>query len=167
MYRCYRDEFIAWSGNRYGATAEQAKDVFQDAVVAFYENIVSGRLTALTSSVKTYLFEIGKNKLINVQKREKRMTYKGDPHLINRSEKEDYMNEENKAYSQEQLRKAISKLPDDCQRILELYYFREYDMESIAREMGYKNADTAKSKKSVCMKKLLAELKKITMLLVL
>jgi hypothetical protein len=40
-------------------------------------------------------------------------------------------------------------------------------MSSIARELNYKNADTAKSKKSICMKKLLAELAKLSKILVL
>lgn len=158
---------MAWSGNRYGATDEQAKDVFQDAIIAFYQNIVSGKLTELTSTAKTYLFEIGKRKMINLLERERRITYECEPHLMNGRENEDFMNEENKAYSEEQLKEAIANLPDDCQRVLELFYFREYDMDSVAREMGYKNADTAKSKKSLCMKKLLTELKKITMLLVI
>ena len=39
-------------------------------------------------------------------------------------------------------------------------------MESIAENMGYKNADTAKSKKSTCMKKLVIELKKLSMIFV-
>lgn len=167
LYRLYRKEFIAWAGNRYGANDEQAKDVFQDTVVAFYRNIHRGKLTTLTSTLKSYLFEIGKHKLINLLKRERRITYNDDSHLINRKENEDYMNEENEVHSQKQIREAIAKLPEDCQSVLKLFYFKEYDMDSIAREMGYKNADTAKSKKSVCMKKLLAELKELTMLLML
>lgn len=167
LYRLYRNEFIAWSGKQYGANGEQAKDVFQDAVIAFYSNIQTGKLTTLTCTLKSYLFEIGKRKLINLLKRERRITYEIDPQLINRKENEDYMNEENEVHSQEQIREAIAKLPEDCQSVLKLFYFKEYDMDSIAREMGYKNADTAKSKKSVCMKRLLTELKKITMILMI
>ena len=40
-------------------------------------------------------------------------------------------------------------------------------MPSIARELNYKNSDTAKSKKSVCMKKLMIELNKLSKILVL
>src|SRR5690606_93544 len=94
--------------------------------------------------------------------REKRITYGFDPELIKGQEQSDYMNEEDRLYKLEQVKAAIEKLPDDCQQVLKLYYFNEYDMESIAREMGYKNADTAKSKKSLCMKKLFAELNKLS-----
>lgn len=123
-------------------------------------------MTTLTSATSTYLFAIGKYKLINALKREKRITYKSDLHLIKGQEQENFVNEEEKLYNLEQIRTAIENLPEDCQRVLKLFYFNEYDMESIAREMGYKNADTAKSKKSLCMKKLITELNKLTKLFI-
>lgn len=167
LYQLYRNEFIAWSGSNYKATKDQAKDAFQDAIIDFHQNVISGHLTELSSTIKTYLFQIGKHKLLNIQKKEQRMTYHDALHLIENGEVENFMEEENKAYSQEQISKAIENLPEDCQKVLKLYYFSEYDMESIAREMNYKNADTAKSKKSVCMKNLMSELKKLSMLFVL
>lgn len=95
------------------------------------------------------------------------MTYHDALHLIENGELETFMEEENKAYTQEQISKAIEKLPEDCQQVLKLFYFNEYDMDSIARELNYKNADTAKTKKSLCMKNLMNELKKLSMLFVL
>jgi RNA polymerase sigma-70 factor (ECF subfamily) len=167
LYKLYRDEFIVWSKSTYKATDDQAKDAFQEAVLDFHQNVISGHLTELSSTIKTYLFQIGKHKLLNIQKKESRMTYHEALHLIDNGEMGSFMEEEQKAYSQERISKAIEKLPEDCQKVLKFYYFSEYDMESIAREMNYKNADTAKSKKSLCMKNLLNELKKMSMLLVL
>ncbi len=77
------------------------------------------------------------------------------------------MQAEENEHKLDDIAQAMSKLPKDCQRLLKLYYFKEYDMLSIARELNYKNADTAKSKKSICMKKLLAELAKLSKILVL
>jgi len=167
LYQLYRDEFLVWSKSTYKATDEQAKDAFQEAVLDFHQNVISGHLTELSSTIKTYLFQIGKHKLLNIQKKEQRMTYHEALHVIDNGEMGSFMEEENKAYSQEQISNAIKKLPEDCQKVLKLFYFKEYDMDSIAREMDYKNADTAKSKKSVCMKNLIKELKKISMLLLL
>lgn len=167
LYQLYRNEFISWSGKQFSATENQSKDAFQEAIIDFHQNIVEGKLMVLTSSVKTYLFQIGKFKLINIQKKESRLTYHDSLHMIKKEEVTKFMEEENSAYTQEHISKAIGKLPDDCQKLLRLYYFEEYDMESIAREMGYKNADTAKSKKSVCMKNLIKELKKLSILLLI
>lgn len=167
LYQLHRDEFLVWSKSTYNATEEQAKDAFQNAVLDFHQNVISGHLTELSSTIKTYLFQIGKHKLLNIQKKEQRMTYHEALHLIDNREMGSFMEEENKAYTREQISKAIEKLPEDCQKVLKLFYFSEYDMESIARELNYKNADTAKSKKSVCMKNLMNKLKKMSMLLVL
>ncbi len=167
LYKLFRTEFIVWSKSTFKATEEQAKDAFQDAILDFHQNVVSGHLTELSSSLKTYIFQIGKHKILNIQKKERRMTYHEALHLINNGEADKFMEDENKAYTQEQISKAIDKLPEDCQKLLKLYYFNEYDMDSIARELNYKNSDTAKSKKSICMKNLMVELKKLSMLFAL
>lgn len=167
VYRLYRNDFINWAKTTFQANEEQAKDAFQEALVSFYENVTSGNLTSLTCSVKTYIFQLGKHKVLNILKKEQKITYNEVFQLINDIESmENYMEEENLEYSKEQISKAIKALPEDCQKVLKLYYFEEYDMESIAREMNYKNADTAKSKKSVCMKKMMQELKKLSMIFI-
>lgn len=164
IYEKYRDEFIVWSTSNFRIDSEFSKDIFQETLLDFNENIHSGKLSELSSTVKTYLFQIGKHKILNYQKKQGRTTYFEKVHLIESKEHIDFMDDEQKAYTQEQISKAIEKLPDDCQEVLKLYYFKEFDMESIAREMEYKNANTAKSKKSLCMKKLINELNKLKML---
>lgn len=161
LYQLHRDEFIAWSMNNYKVTKEQSKDAFQDAIIDFHQNIIDHHLTEFSCSIKTYLFQIGKHKLLNIQKKEGRITYHESFQLIDTKEIEKYMEEENQLYSQEQISAAIENVPADCQKVLKLFYFEEYDMNSIARELNYKNADTAKSKKSLCMNKLIEELNKI------
>lgn len=151
----------------FGANEEQAKDAFQEALIAFHQNICSKKLTELTCSVRSYLFQLGIHKILNLLKKERRLTYDNDLQLIQGKEFEDYMNEDRLESIQEQIGKALEKLPEDCRKVLKLYYYHNYDMDSIAREMGYKNADTAKSKKLLSMKKLLTELKRMTLLLLL
>lgn len=167
IYKMYRDEFINYGKSKFNSNSEQSKDAFQEAVIDFHQNVISGRLTELSSSLKTYIFQIGKHKLLNMLKKEGRMTYHDTIQLIKGEEFSEFMNEENKIYNEEQISKAIKRLPEDCREVLELYYFKEFDMDSIARELNYKNSNTAKSKKSLCMKKLIAELNKITSLIIL
>lgn len=166
LYARYRNEFIVWSQAKYKVRKELAQDVFQESLFEFYQNIISGRLTELVSNEKTYIFQIGKFKIINSIKKESRITYIENLQMIKGKEFEEFMQVEDQNYSNEQIKAAISKLPEDCQKVLKLYYFDEFDMESIAENMGYKNADTAKSKKSTCMKKLVIELKKLSMIFV-
>lgn len=167
IYKIFRDEFLMYAKTNYNSTSEQSKDAFQEAVIDFHQNVISGKLTELSSSLKTYLFQIGKHKLLNILQKERRITYHDSIHLIKGEKATDFMKEENRIYTQEQINNAINKLPEDCQEVLKLYYFKEFDMNSIARDMNYKNANTAKSKKSVCMKRLVAELNKITSMIFL
>lgn len=167
LYKKYRNEFIVWAQSKYKIRKEQAQDVFQESLFEFYQNIISGKLTELVSNEKTYIFQIGKFKIINSIKKESKITYFENLQLIKGKEFEEFMQVEDQNYSNEQLKDAIAKLPEDCQKVLKLYYFDEFDMESIAENMGYKNADTAKSKKSICMKKLIIELKKLSMIFII
>ena len=57
LYKLYRDEFIAWSRAQFKTSEEQAKD----AILDFHQNIIHGRLTERSSSLKTHLFQIDKN----------------------------------------------------------------------------------------------------------
>jgi predicted DNA-binding protein YlxM (UPF0122 family) len=52
------------------------------------------------------------------------------------------------------VKKYLNEQCEDCKKVLELYYFKDLDMKTIAEEMGYKNADVAKKKKYECFKKL-------------
>ena len=82
IYTLYRDEFILWSTKHYNINKEQSKDLFQDAIIDFRKNIQTGQLKVLISSIKTYLFQIAKFKVINLIKRESRQTYIKDIELI-------------------------------------------------------------------------------------
>jgi DNA-directed RNA polymerase specialized sigma subunit len=46
---------------------------------------------------------------------------------------------------------VFSVASDNCKQILTLFYYDKKSMEEIAQELGYKNADTVKSKKNRCI----------------
>ena len=45
--------------------------------------------------------------------------------------------------------------PEPCGSIIRLFYYEDMSMDEIAEEIGYKNATTAKAKKSQCMSDLI------------
>ena len=122
----------------------------------------------LTSNLKTYLFAIGKHKLINLIKKN---TYNGNfsnPELINNkfvtlnTVELEHKNE----YNKEQLNSFMSKIPEDCKKILDLYYIKEWDMESISKQLNIKSVNTAKKKKFDCLKKIAKFIKETSKILV-
>ena len=156
LYRSYRQEFISWASFKYSASEEDAKDIFQEILISFYQSITEGKLTALSSDIKTYLFACGKNHLLNNIKKRSKVVNLFDSDIINRSSSD--LNElnlkETKHYNEELIQNAISQLSVSCQKVVTLYYYNEYDMDSIANELNYKNTNVTKKKKCDCMKKL-------------
>jgi RNA polymerase sigma factor (sigma-70 family) len=161
-YRSYRNEFIAWMRRKYGACPEEAKDAFQDAICVFYEQGASGVLGGLSGSLKTYLFAIGRNKLLT---RLRSRTIHGNhsaAYAIHMERDGPASAQQNMERQEdlEKLREELGRLAPDDRRILELFYVERMDMVSIAEAMGYKNANVAKKKKCIALKRLMEKARK-------
>jgi RNA polymerase sigma factor (sigma-70 family) len=159
LYNQYRQEFIRWAQYRFTVTEDDAKDVFQDVLINFYSSIFDGKLTYLSSDVKTFLFACGKNLLLNINKKKSKVVPLGD--MVRPDTSEDVSDKETKAYSHKLIHEALSQLPEKCQQVIKLYHINHYDMDSISKEMNYKNTNVTKKKKSECMKKLALIVKQI------
>ena len=154
IYEKYRQEFISWLVRNYNCTIDEAKEIYQLAIVIFYENIVSGRLTEMTSSIKSYLFAIGKNKMLEQFKFENKFTYNLDGTMNLTSD--EYESEEKREIEPtlKLVEKCLHLLGEPCRSLLDLYYYHKKSMTEIAEQLGYKNTDTAKNQKYKCMKRL-------------
>lgn len=152
LYESYRNEFVSWSIRNHQVSVEEAKDVFQEAIVGLYKNVKAGKADLLDSSVKTYLFGIGKNIIRNMLKR------KGIEARVYEYFSETQQPVHNDHYDREHLVSLVKRiyrvLGSPCKEVLELYYEKGFDMESVALRLGYKNADVAKKKKYECLKAL-------------
>ncbi len=144
---------------KYEGTYAEAKDVFHEAMVGLYESIKSNRFRG-ESTVETYLLAIVKHIWFSYFKQRNKwvelpeMTYeessldkKLDSEILKIPEDID---EEAKKL----LVKAFAQLGKRCREILQLYYYERLDMEEIARLTGLKNANSAKTQKYKCIKKL-------------
>ena len=164
IYRAYRNDFIYWAVRHFSCDEDLAKDVFQVSVTIFYENIMSGKLGKLSSSVKTYLFAIGKNKLHENQVRRDR-DLKIQQHE-GRKIKENFQLEPLEGDANERetlyqtLEKALDELGEPCRTVLDMYYYRQMSIDQIAGALQYKGTDSAKTQKYKCLtrlKKIFAE----------
>ncbi len=148
VYRAYRDEFISWAFRNYQCPEETAKDIYQVIVVIFYENIMSGKLVSLQSSVKTYLFAIGKNKLFEYQAAQKKH-HNFQESYVREPFEESIPEEKEETYLM--LESAMKELGEPCKTILEMSYYRNYSTEEIANALNYKSTDSAKTQKYKCL----------------
>ena len=163
IYKSHKFEFISWLTNKFKCTEDEAKDVYQFAIMTLYDNIRSEKLSELSSSVKTYLFAIGKHKILEQKKASVRFIPKIDDQIAEVPDVgkwEDEMYEE----SLQLVETCLDRLGEPCKSLLELYYYHSMSMEEIAERMNYKNRYTAKNLKYKCINRLrkiyIEELKK-------
>lgn len=160
LYVQHRAAFLTYAQRQLYATEDDAADCFQDAVIVFYKNTVSGRLTDLTCSIRTYLFAIGKRRVY--RKNEKRhREVPSDPDagiglgndpaneldmsLLNRFEDD---------HRKELLARALGKLGDTCRELLTLFYYHRYSIESVQHSLGLSSPGATRIKKMRCLDKL-------------
>ena len=153
IYTLYRKPFLAFAGS-FGLVYEDAVDILQDTVIAFYEQKERGKLSQLNCSDKTYLYSIGKHKITDFLRRNQR---KVDQNLgrefIEKVDPQVYQDIELTA-QQNLLNEAVKSLGKSCQKIIHLFYYKKYAIESIVDAMNLKSANVAKAHKSRCMKQL-------------
>lgn len=153
IYEEYRVEFIHWIVREYHCSMDDSKDIYQLTILIFYDNIRSGKLEHLVSSVKTYLFGIGKNVARENIRKAKRNTPINQEKWL-----KEYMIDEPDEIPDDNLfaiaKKALGDLGQPCQQLIELFYYEKKSMEEISVQLNYKNADTAKNQKCKCMARL-------------
>ena len=154
IYETYRSEFVHWMMKFQKCEVEDARDFYQAAILILYENILADKVQMHSSSLKTYLFGIGKNLSRQQYRSEIRKKNAGAEHYMMNyilEDAEDKMTEEQHI---EQIRQQFQNLGDQCQQVLSLYYFERRSMEEISATLGYKNPETTKNQKYKCMERL-------------
>ena len=151
VYQEYRHGFILFA-KRYSIDEDSVLDIYQDAIIALCENAEKGKLDNLKSSLKTYLFSIGKYMIFaHLRKEQKNIEYENIDNF--HFEWEEYTEEEDNEEIK-QIRASFSKMGEKCQEILRLFYYQEKNLDEITNIMQYQNKDVAKSQKSRCIKQL-------------
>jgi RNA polymerase sigma factor (sigma-70 family) len=126
-------------------TEEEARDIYQDALIVFWQKAVSGKLV-MTSKMSTYVYSICQNLWRKELDRKKRLSNEEkDVSITTDSDVE----ERNRIIGE-----CLDKLDETCRKILMYYYFEEMSMQDIADKLGFANTDTTKTKKYKCKKKL-------------
>ncbi len=158
LYKSYRNEFILWAKKKFDIGEDQAADVFQDCIITFRSNVISGKLTVLSSSIKTYLFGIGKNLILSKFRKSSKEVY--DETMLNFFPSVEPTMEQTIEHNEKQkmIRTWLSNLGEPCYTVLRLFYYEGFSMEAIAAKMGYKNDNVAKTQKLRCINSLKSKL---------
>ena len=178
-----REVYYAWrvpfeqSLMRLLPNTDDMDDAYQEAFIRLQQHILTERLTAdnIQKSVLAYFKTIGRYvalEMINQRNKGQNQTDEDeDTDAIDIKEElecsDDLMDDEPKSSersfdpnddmdTQEReriIRSLVEQLGKPCAPLLLGYLWQNKSMETLAQELGYSNADSAKSQKAKCMKK--------------
>ncbi len=148
----YRDNFSSIQSfilNNNGSV-EDARDIFQEAMIVLYEN--AGKETfKLNCQIKTYLYSVCRRlwlkRLQQLGKYNYNLEYLVDIVPVD-AEIEDH---EKRNDDFNLMENAMSKIGEPCKSLLDGYYLQKKNMQELALEFGYTNADNAKTQKYKCL----------------
>lgn len=134
---------------------EEAKDIFQEAVIVLYDKVTLGNFE-LKSKLKTYLYSICRRLWL------KQLSRSGASYATNDiSDYQDILQYEDDIAKHEeqdlkfsQMEVAMNKLGEPCKTILQDFYIKNHSMQDICDKFGYTNTDNAKTQKYKCLQRL-------------
>ena len=75
IYNEVKPSFTLLMQKQFGSlTPQDIEELFDDAILAFYDNASHGKIKELTCSISTYLYRIGRNKAIDKLRKEQSIT---------------------------------------------------------------------------------------------
>jgi RNA polymerase sigma factor (sigma-70 family) len=137
---------------------DEAKDVYQEAIIVFYKDVRQNQLK-LTCSISTYLYSICRNLWLKcLREKTKIPVFRDTQNDFLALEKADTDYDIDYDTNTERLiniaTEQLATLGEKCRRILRYFFWERKNMDFIAQQLGYTNADNAKNQKSKCMKQL-------------
>lgn len=163
-------QFVSYFRNRFKKPEEYSMDLFHDSYMVMYDNILCGKLTPenLTSSLYQYLLGIAIRKMQAGDRKthefdkvpiyhtgpedEVTLDTKVQKKMIDEADAED--SEKKYEELKDFVERAVSELTPPCDELLRNFYWDRMSGNEIASAMNYSNADSVKTQKNKCMKKL-------------
>ncbi|MGL5944822.1 MAG: RNA polymerase sigma factor, partial [Sediminibacterium sp.] len=132
---------------------DEARDIFQEAMIALYEK-AQNESFVLTCQIKTYIYSICRRLWLKRLQQIGRYAHPVDSMEETVAVEEDLEAHEKRNADFNIMDRALSSLGEPCKSLLEGYYLKKMDMNALAAEFGYTNADNAKNQKYKCLMRL-------------
>ena len=148
-------------------SSDDWEDIFQDTCVVLMENIKQGKFEERPgSTLFSYFVEIGKKNMQNALRKHNKhhpiVQKDGSTHILVFNPKEQHTSfdeidrevtaEEKQAAQDEFIDKVFDSVPTECKNIFKMFYWEHKPMDEIASIYGLRNVNSAKTKKTRCMK---------------
>ena len=134
-------------------TLNDAEDIFQEAMIVLYQKSIDKEFQ-LNCQLKTYLYSVSKRLWLKKLQSIQRFGIQAD-------DVEDFISVESdlQKHQQEQnqfsiMENAMEKIGEPCKSLLEAFYIHRKQMQEIANQFSYTNANNAKTQKYKCLVRL-------------
>lgn len=131
---------------QHGGSAQDAQDIFHDALLLLYEQAVGDTLV-LTASACTYLVGIGRNLWHHERRRRARLPHEPLPDSLEQPASEP-------AETDVAVLDFVERLGDKCKRILLDFYYFQQPLTQITATHGYGSVRSATVQKFKCLERL-------------
>ncbi len=125
-------------------------DILQDTVIAVWKNVHKPDFM-LQAKLSTYVLAIAKNLWFKELKKRSRFKLVDETNHLNTPSEEMKLNMDKSIIIQ-----LVEEMDETCKKLLSYFYFDGFNNVLIAEKLGFANANTVKSKKYQCFKKLQA-----------
>jgi RNA polymerase sigma factor (sigma-70 family) len=148
LYKFYYPSIEIYITQNFGRI-EDAEDIFQEAIIVLLQKVRTENFV-LTSSLKTYLFAIARNLWLKRLRNNKSIFI--DNFDIFQEETEHYPFEtQQETTKEEKVTSWLTKITENCQRILKAIFFYKEPIGSLMQKMGWKNKHTAANQQYKCI----------------
>lgn len=172
-----RQAVLQYARNHYGTSGLSPEDLTQETIMTTFDNIREGRLTRLTSNLKTYAIGILKRKAKESLRGQAKLATVSTPsgqtsddvldpvdigvaqEAIDRWQSKD--DDEELDELQQAVYDIVDNMKEPCKTILWSFYWENNSMREIADTLHYNNARVATTQKSRCITKVRTAMEEI------
>lgn len=159
-----REKVLAYMQGNFSISPDDGEDIFQEAFITLYNNILEGKLENLTSSLSTYFIGICKNKareFLREKNKVVNLSYDSgikeqNTFLDDKVESILMLESDNDIACQKKekiVRDIVRDLPSPCNELLWGFYRDGLSMKQLAEKFDYKNESSVKVIKHRCCEK--------------
>ncbi len=135
-------------------TADDARDIYQEAFLAVWRNVQLGRFTPQNdTAISGYIYQVARNKWLDQLRAVKNKKTASLPDEISHQLADSPPLDEAEAGYLETVKAEYDQLGDPCRELLNRFYFKKESMREIAEHFSWTEA-TTKNNKYRCLQRL-------------
>lgn len=155
IYEENRRKFLSFA-RKYNLSQEENRDIYQDAYLILYDNVMKGKINDMSGSAGGYLFGVGKNLILKrMRETSKNRNVPLEISVASKTGEPAYDYEINTTAAtprQALLLDQLDALGEKCQELIRSYYYKGLSIKEIMSNENYASENVVKSTKSRCLK---------------